>query len=264
MIQDSLDHAITALLRSGRTRLFCCDTGVASMVGTALNVTTVVVGGLAGTLLGSRLPEKVQYTVMNGLGLVTMVVGVQMALQTRNVLIVLGGILLGGLLGEGFRIQEGLEKVGRFLQNLFKTASKASFSEGFVTASLVFCIGPMAILGSIQDGLSGDFKLLAVKSMLDGFAAVAFSATLGWGVILSAATVLVFQGSVTLMASVLDRMLSPEMIAEMSATGGVLIMAIGLKLLAVKDVRVANFLPALAMAPGIVFLLPKVKAWWPF
>ncbi len=234
------------------------------MVGTALNVTTVVVGGLVGTLLGSRLPEKVQDTVMNGLGLVTTVVGIQMAVQTRNILIVLGGILIGGLLGEGFHIQEGLEKLGASLQRLFKTAARSSFSEGFVTASLVFCIGPMAVLGSIQDGLSGDFKLLAVKSMLDGFAAVAFSATLGWGVIFSAVTVFVFQGCVTLMASVLDRMLSPDMIAEMSATGGLLIMAIGLKLLAVKDVRVANYLPALAVAPAIVFLLPWFKAWWPF
>lgn len=250
------------VVRDGR--IFSCKTGIAFMIGTALNVTTVVVGGLVGTLLGSRLPEKVQATVINGLGLVTTVVGVQMALGTRNILIVLGGILLGGLLGESFHIQEGLERAGAFLQGLFKAASRSSFSEGFVTASLVFCIGPMAILGSIQDGLSGDFKLLAVKSMLDGFAAVAFSATLGWGVILSAATVLMFQGSVTLMASVLDRMLSPDMIAEMSATGGLLIMAIGLKLLAVKDVRVANFLPALAVAPGIVFLLPWVKSWWPF
>lgn len=234
------------------------------MVGTALNVTTVVVGGLVGTLLGSRLPEKVQDTVMNGLGLVTTVVGVQMALQTRNILIVLGGILIGGLLGEGFHIQEGLERLGASLQRLFKTAARSSFSEGFVTASLVFCVGPMAVLGPIQDGLSGDFKLLAVKSMLDGFAAVAFSATLGWGAICSAVTVFVFQGSVTLMASVLDRMLSPDMIAEMSATGGLLIMAIGLKLLAVKDVRVANYLPALAVAPAIVFFLPWIKAWWPF
>ncbi|MEJ5364848.1 MAG: DUF554 domain-containing protein [Desulfosoma sp.] len=234
------------------------------MVGTALNVTTVVVGGLVGTLLGSRLPEKVQVTVMNGLGLVTTVVGVQMALETRNVLVVLGGILLGGLLGEAFHIHEGLEKIGAGLQSFFKASAKSTFSEGFVTASLVFCIGPMAILGSIQDGLSGDFKLLAVKSTLDGFAAVAFSATLGWGVILSAATVFAFQGSVTLLASVLDRMLTPEMITEMSATGGLLIMAIGLKLLAVKDVRVANFLPALAVAPAIVFLLPWLKLWWPF
>ncbi|WP_448384004.1 DUF554 domain-containing protein [Desulfosoma sp.] len=234
------------------------------MVGTALNVTTVVVGGLVGTLLGARLPQKVQGTVMNGLGLVTTVVGVQMALETRNILIVLGGILLGGLLGESMHIHEGLEKVGAGLQRLLKASARSTFSEGFVTASLVFCIGPMAVLGSIQDGLSGDYKLLAVKSTLDGFAAVAFSATLGWGVILSAATVFVFQGSVTLMASVLDRMLSPEMITEMSATGGLLIMAIGLKLLAVKEVRVANFLPALAVAPVIVFLVPWLKAWWPF
>lgn len=234
------------------------------MVGTALNVTTVVVGGVLGSALGARLPEKAQHAVMNGLGLVTMIVGIQMALETHNILIVLGGVLLGGLVGESLRIQDGLEKLGGALQNLFKAGSTSSLSEGFVTASLVFCVGPMAILGSIQDGLRGDFKLLAVKSMLDGFAAVAFSATLGWGVILSAASVFLFQGSVTLMASVLDRLLTPEMISEMSAAGGLLIMAIALKLLNVKDVRVANFLPALAFTPGIVFLLPRIKAWWTF
>ncbi len=234
------------------------------MLGTTLNVTTVIVGGLIGSMLGARLPEKTQHTVMNGLGLVTLVVGIQMALQTRNILIVLGGVLLGGLLGEVLRLQSGLEKLGGFLQNIFKSKSSSSLSEGFVTASLVFCVGPMAILGSIQDGLGGDFRLLAVKSMLDGFAAVAFSATLGWGVILSAGSVFTFQGSITLMASVLDRLLSTNMIAEMSATGGLLIMAIGFKLLGIKDVRVANFLPALAVAPAIVSLLPWIQSWWPF
>ncbi|MGQ9669837.1 MAG: DUF554 domain-containing protein [Desulfosoma sp.] len=233
------------------------------MVGTALNVSTIVVGAMVGSVLGARLPQKAQHTVMNGLGLVTLVVGLQMALQTRNILIVLGGILLGGLLGEGLRLQDGLEKLGGFAQNLFRSGCSSSVSEGFVTASLVFCVGPMAILGSIQDGLSGDFRLLAVKSTLDGFAAVAFSATLGWGVSLSALSVLVFQGSVTLMALVLDRLLSPEMVAEMSATGGLLIMAIGLKLLSIKDVRVANYLPALAVVPAIVFLVPWVQSWWP-
>ncbi|MEJ5347253.1 MAG: DUF554 domain-containing protein [Desulfosoma sp.] len=233
------------------------------MLGTTLNVTTVIAGGLIGSMLGARLPEKTRHTVMNGLGLVTVVVGIQMALQTQNILIVLGGVLLGGLLGEGLRLQNGLEKLGGFLQNIFKSKSSSSLSEGFVTASLVFCVGPMAILGSIQDGLGGDFRLLAVKSMLDGFAAMAFSATLGWGVILSAGSVFTFQGSITLMASVLDRLLSTNMITEMSATGGLLIMAIGLKLLGIKDVRVANFLPALAVAPAIVSLIPWIKSWWP-
>ncbi|ROR02995.1 DUF554 domain-containing protein [Desulfosoma caldarium] len=234
------------------------------MLGTVLNVSTVVVGAALGSLLGARLSEKTQHTVMSGLGLVTLVVGMQMALQTRNILLVLGGILLGGLLGEGFRLQDGLERLGAILQNLFRSRSGSSLSEGFVTASLVFCVGPMAVLGSIQDGLGGDFRLLAVKSTLDGFAAVAFAATLGWGVLLSAASVLVFQGSITFMASALDRLLSAEMITEMSATGGLLIMAIGLKLLNIKDVRVANFLPALAVAPAIVFLMPWIRSWWPF
>ena len=168
--------------------------------GTIINVVTVLVGGTLGTLLGARLPERMRETIMHALGLLTMVIGVQLSLETNNVLIVLGSLLIGGLVGELLRIERGIDQVGQWLQErtggdaagsaeASSTAARSGatrFSHAFLTASLVFCVGPMTILGSIQDGLSGDFTLLAVKSTMDGFAALAFASTLGPGVVFSA------------------------------------------------------------------------------
>ncbi len=229
------------------------------MVGTMINVATVIGGSLAGTLIGARMSYKLQETAIAGLGLVTLLIGVKMALETANVLILLGAILGGGVMGELLCIQDGLEWLGARVQDVFSKGGSSRVSEAFVTASLLYCVGPMAILGSIQDGLQGDYQLLAVKSMLDGFASIAFSATLGWGVGLAAVSVFLFQGSITLGASVFDRILTGPMITELSAVGGLIIMAIGLKLLEVKEIRVANLLPALFLAPFIVAVIPLVK-----
>jgi uncharacterized membrane protein YqgA involved in biofilm formation len=226
------------------------------MIGTAINVGAILAGSLAGTTVGSRLPERIRATVLNGLGLLTILIGLQMALQTKNVLIVTGALLLGGIVGEVLRISDGLDRLGDFLQSTLANGRNRNFSEGFVTASLVFCVGPMAVLGSIQDGLTGDYRLLAIKSLLDGFASVAFSASLGWGVACSAISILLYQGAITLFAGLFSKWLSEPMILEMTATGGLLIVGIGLKLLNVKDVRLANFLPSLAIAPAIVWLIP--------
>jgi len=225
------------------------------MIGTIINTGAVVAGSLAGVGVGSRLPGRIHESVHDGLGLLTLLIGLQMALETQNVLVVLGALLLGVIAGELMRISDGLDRLGDCLQSFFHGGKHQTISEGFITASLVFCVGPLAILGSIRDGLEGDFQLLAVKSMLDGFASVAFSATLGWGVLFSALSVLVYQGSITLCAGLLERVLTPPMITEMTAAGGLIIVGIGLKLLRLKDLRLANFLPALAIAPLIVFLL---------
>jgi len=198
--------------------------------------------------------------VLNGLGLVTSLVGVQMALGTSNILIVLGAMLVGAICGELLHLEGMLDRLGQWLQTVLSRDVQSSIAEGFVTASLVFCIGPMAILGSIQDGLSGDYKVLAVKSLLDGFASIAFSASLGWGVALSVIPLFLYQGSITLFAGVLSKILSEPMIAEMTATGGLIIVGIGLKLLRIKELRLASFLPALAIAPLIVALIPWVKS----
>jgi uncharacterized protein len=229
------------------------------MIGTAINTGAIIAGSLIGIFIGARLPEKMRNTVLNGLGLVTSVVGIQMALETKNLLIVLGALLTGAILGEIMKISDALDRLGCFLQSVMAKGEGNTFSEGFVTASLIFCVGPMAILGSIQDGLTGNYQLLAVKSTLDGFASIAFSASLGWGVAFSALSILLFQGSITLFAGVFEKVLTEPMIVEMSATGGVIILGIGLKLLNLKDIRLANLLPALVIAPVIVRYLPAIK-----
>ncbi|HOV87760.1 MAG TPA: DUF554 domain-containing protein [Syntrophobacteraceae bacterium] len=230
------------------------------MTGTVINVGALLVGSLAGVFLGSRLSEPMRRTVLQCLGLITLVVGIQMALETRNILIVMGAMLLGGIAGELLRIHDGLERLGSLLQSLLPPGKRGRVAEGFVTASLVFCVGPMAILGSFQDGISGDFRLLSVKSVLDGFASVAFSAGLGWGVPFAGLTVLLYQGGLTLFAGLFSAILTEPMIHEMTAAGGLIIVGIGIKLLELKEVRLASFLPALAVAPLIVFLIPKVQA----
>ncbi len=235
------------------------------MIGTILNVVTVILGGTLGAVLGGRLPERVRETVMHGLGLLVMVIGLQMALSTKNILIVLASILLGGIVGEIIEIQAKLDRIGQRLEARFaREGEPGTFTRGFVTASLVFCVGPLAILGSIQDGLLGDFNLLAVKSMLDGFAGLAFASTLGLGVPFAALTVLVYQGAISAVAMLLGGALGTvardtPWVVEMSATGGVLIMGISLLLLNLKQVRVANLLPAVLIAPIIVVVLQHFR-----
>ncbi len=234
------------------------------MLGTILNIVAVLIGSAIGLIAGNRLPERTRQIVMNGLGLVVAVVGMQAALQTRNVLILMFSILLGGILGESWRIEDRLEALGRWLEGRFggqaKPTGSRSITRAFVTASLVFCVGPLTIIGSIQDGLTGDYTLLAIKSTLDGFAAIAFAATLGPGVILAGLTILVYQGGLSLAAMGFSSSLGgvtrdAPAIIEMTAAGGVLMLGISLLLLDLKRVRVANFLPALALAPLITGIL---------
>lgn len=222
------------------------------MTGTLINVAAVLIGGVVGSLLGDRLPGRIRSIVLQGVGLVTLVVGMSMAITTGNIILVLVSICLGGILGEWWRLEDRLDGAGRWLEVRAARVpflARGDFTRGFVTASLVFCVGPMTILGSIQDGLSGDYTLLAIKSVLDGFAGLAFAASMGMGVTFSAVTVLLYQGALTLAASPFQSILSDSMITEMSATGGVIILGIGLMLLDVKRVRVGNFLPALFIAP---------------
>lgn len=219
-----------------------------------------------GTVIGDRLPRRLQETVFHSLGLVTIVIGVNAALEafrpaladlTRaSLLIVMGSVLVGGIIGELLGIERGLNRVGDGLKARF-AHGQARFTEGFVMASLVFCVGPLTVLGSIEDGLTGDYQLLAVKSLLDGFAAVAFASALGWGVGFSAIVVLVYQGALTLSASWAAGVLSEAMIAAMTAAGGVLILGIGLRLLKLLDVRVANLLPALVLAPVSIAIVER-------
>ena len=230
------------------------------MTGTVINVITVVAGGTLGALLGERLLSRIRHIIMQGVGLVTLAVGMSMAITTKNFLLVLLSIVIGGMLGEWWRLEERLDEAGKWLETRaarFPVLARGEFTKGFVTASLVFCVGPMTILGSFQDGLSGDYTLLAIKSVLDGFSSLAFAASMGMGATFSAITVLVYQGILTLGASLFENILTDAMITEMTATGGVMILGIGLLLLEIKRVRVANFLPALAIAPLLVALWEK-------
>lgn len=228
------------------------------MTGTLINVAALTAGSCAGLLLGRHIPERVRETVLKGLGLLVLVIGMQMALKTTNILILMGSILIGGVLGEAIDLQAGLDRVGATLQRKLAAGGPGRFTEGFVTASLVFCVGPMTILGSIQDGLSGDYQLLAVKSMLDGFAALAFAATFGIGVAFSAVTVLVYQGALTLGAGGVEGLLSEAMVTEMTAAGGLMVLGIGVVILDVAKPRVANFLPALGIAPLLVAAVARL------
>lgn len=229
------------------------------MTGTLLNIATVLIGGVIGSLFGARIPEQLKSTVISGMGLFTAAMGLQMFLNTENPLIVLGALLLGTLLGEWWRIEEGLHRLGEFLERKFSREEEDGsnkFVRGFLTASLLFCVGPMTILGSIQDGLTGDYNLLAVKSVLDGFASMAFASTLGVGVLFSTIIILIYQGGISLLAAQLDALVTPSMMNELTATGGVILLGLAISsLLEIKKIRVGNMLPALAIAPLIVWVI---------
>lgn len=231
------------------------------MTGTLINVGTVLLGGVLGLLFGARVPEKLKATVVAGMGLFTAGIGIQMFLKTSNAIIVLGALLIGALLGEWWRIEDGLQSLGQRLEKRFggatdEVGTSSRFVKGFLTTSLLFCVGPMTILGSIQDGLTGDYSLLAVKSVLDGFGALAFASTLGIGVLFSSIIVLLYQGAVTLLAAQLNSVITEAMMNEMTAAGGLILMGLALSsLLEIKKIRTGNLLPALAVAPLIVWVL---------
>ena len=231
------------------------------MTGTAINVAAILAGTLIGVLAGSRLPEGLQRRVLAGLGLVTLVIGVDLALAWRDTsaLYVLGAVLLGGLAGEALGIEARLAQLGDMIQRRVSAAragsageSSSRVSEAFFDASLLFCVGPLAVVGAIQDGLTGNYEALATKALLDGFASIALAATLGWGVALSALSVLIYQGALSLGSTLFEDALQGEALAALTSAGGVLIIGISLKLLDVTDVKVGNFLPALVFAPALV------------
>jgi uncharacterized membrane protein YqgA involved in biofilm formation len=231
------------------------------VTGTFINVAAVLAGTAVGVLLGGRLPAGLQQRVLAGLGLVTAVIGVDLALAWRDTspLYVLGAILLGGLVGEAIGIEARLQRLGDRLQERVSRSGAAmrhaTVSEAFFTASLLFCVGPLTVIGSFEDGLRGNVEPLATKSLLDGFASIALASTLGAGVAFAAITVLVVQGALTLGAGLFQDVLRGEALAAMTSAGGVLIIGIALRLLDLKDVKVGNFLPALVIAPLLVALV---------
>lgn len=228
------------------------------LTGTLLNVIAVLAGTTLGVLAGSRVPPRVGETLTTGLGLFTALLGVSMGLRTftdpivqpGDELAILGGLLAGAAIGELLRLHDGLEAIGAWFQRrLAGEGSPSRVAEAFVTASLVFCVGPLTILGSLDNGLRGDFTLLAVKSLLDGVASIAFAAALGAGVYLSAITILVVQGTIAGGAFLLRDAMDERTILGITAVGGLILLGVALRLLDIKAVRVASFLPALILAP---------------
>lgn len=237
------------------------------MWGTLLNALTVLLGSSTGLLIGNRLPQRIQESVITGLGLVTLFVGFSNASETGNIILPLLSLVIGAILGEVLRLDLRLEQFAGWLQGRMQreaagagTASaharQARFIEGFVTASLVFCVGPLTFVGSIQDGmgLASGFEQLAIKSTLDGFASMAFAASLGIGVLFSVFTVLGVQGGLALLGALAGEVMSGPMISEMTAVGGLILIGLGLIQLDIKKPRVVNFLPGLIIAPALVAL----------
>ncbi len=238
------------------------------MIGTLLNVITVAIGSTLGLLIGDRLPEKTQQSVIFGLGLVTLVVGIDNAFQTGNIIIPLLSLIIGIFIGEWLNIQAALDRLADWLQQTFikhsdheantNDSARERFISGFVTTSLLFCVGPLTFIGSLQDGISGDYELLAIKAILDGFASLAFAASLGIGVMFSILTILSVQGGLTLLGMLAGEFMTTATIDEMTATGGLLLIALSLVLLDIKKPSVANFLPALLIAPLLVTIAVNI------
>ena len=217
------------------------------MKGTIINVVAIVVGTGLGVTLKRGIPERFKSTVIQGLSLAIIVIGLQMALQTENVLIVVLSLVFGALTGELLKIEDMLTLMGTKIEKRLG-GNGGSFTKAFVTASLVYCVGAMAIVGSIQDGISGDATTLYAKSLLDGVASVVFASTLGIGVAFSAIPVFLYQGLITVLAQYLQGFLTSDVIKEITATGGVLIIGIGIKMIEIKEIKVGNLLPSVFYA----------------
>lgn len=234
------------------------------MIGTFINIGTVLLGGLIGLLFGGLLPARFRKTVVLGLGLFTFAIGIKLFFETRNPMISIVAILIGGLLGEWGDIESFLQSLGarleaRFAPKTEEASRKGLFVHGFLTATLLFEVGPMTILGAIQDGLTGDYSLLAIKSVMDGFAAFTLASAMGVGVLFSVVGILIYQGGITLLAAQAQAILSEAMIAELTAVGGILLLGLAIgSLLELRPIKTGNFLPAIVVAPMIVWLIQMI------
>jgi uncharacterized membrane protein YqgA involved in biofilm formation len=224
------------------------------LVGTAANVAAIVLGTFIGLLLKQKLPKPITIISTQGLGLVTALIGAKMILATQNVLVVLVSVVAGGVIGELIRIENRLDAFGARIEKRF-SRQRGTFAKAFVTSTLLYCVGPIAILGALQDGLRGDYSILLTKSGLDGIASIAFASTLGIGVLFSSLPVLAYQGGITIAASLLEPYLTTPIINEMTATGGLLILGIALNILRVTKIRIGNMLPAILVAAILAGLL---------
>ena len=231
------------------------------MKGTIVNAAAVLVGSGMGLVLKKGIPEKYQNTIMQGMALAVGAIGLQMAFKTENMLVVILGLAIGAVIGEAVNIDSCLNKIGTFLSLKFgsqNSGGQSSIGRGFVTASLVYCIGAMSVVGSIQDGLTGDTSTLYAKSLVDGIIAIVFASSMGIGVMFSSISVLLYQGLITLLAGFFSAALSENVIKEMTATGGILIVGVSILMLELKKIRLANLLPAIPVAAIIAYCWPLI------
>jgi uncharacterized membrane protein YqgA involved in biofilm formation len=224
------------------------------MLGVIVNSLAIIVGGLIGLLLKHGLSERLKVVVMQGIGLSVIVIGMSGALKTDNVLLLVMSLAIGGLVGSLLQIEYRLDLLGLKMEQKFKGKEEGSFAKGFVTASLVYCVGAMAILGSIEAGVNGNYETLYIKSLLDGVTAIVFAATLGFGVLFSSVSVFLYQGIIVVLGLFLGNYMPDALVVEMSAVGSVLIMAIGINILEIKRIHVGDLLPAV-LVPVVYYLV---------
>ena len=223
------------------------------MLGTLLNASTVIIGSLIGLIIRSKLPKRITKTAFQGVGLFTIILGLMMAIKTTNLLIMIFSIVIGSIIGELIDIDKWINNFGEWLKNKFKTKNQ-KFSEGLVTAFLLYCMGSMTILGAIEEGLGGVPNLLVAKSILDGFSSIVLAATLGFGVIFSSIPLLIYQGGLTLLASNIQNSLTDIIVNEITAVGGIILLGLGISLLEIKKIKVINMIPSMIIAGILTYL----------
>lgn len=233
------------------------------LTGTIVNTVAIVAGAFIGYRI-KGIREEIGKTVMQGLGLAVVLLGIMMGMQSNQFLNMIASLVLGGIVGELIMLEDGLNKAGKWLEQKVSRGSEGNFAIAFVTTTLIYCIGSMAILGSLDSGLRNDHQILYTKAMLDGFSAIIFANTLGIGVAFSAIPVFLYQGTLTLGSTLISQLIDPllleKVINEITATGGVMIMAIGVNILGLLKIRVASMLPAIIFAALFVIVLDKFPA----
>jgi len=229
------------------------------VLGTIVNAAAIVIGAMIGILLKTGIPEKIKNTMMQGIGLSVIVIGLSMALKTENIIITILSLVLGGIIGEVLQIEERLEDLGKWIETKLGRGSTGDFTKAFVTASLVYCIGAMAVMGALESGLTGKHDILYAKSTLDGISSVIFASSLGIGVAFSALPVLIYQGLITFAATFVKVFLTDSVINEMTAAGGVLILGIGLNILGITKIKIGNMLPAIFGAVFFVLIAANLS-----
>ncbi len=223
------------------------------MFGTYVNTAAIIAGSIIGIILKGGIPQRYTITIMQAISLAIALIGVNMALKCNEIMLIILSLAIGSVIGELLKIEEHLEKLGKWLESKLSGKSDG-FSKGFVTASLIFCVGSMAIVGSLESGLAGNHQTLFAKSMLDGISSIIFASSLGIGVMFSAFSVLIYQGIITLSATLVKPFLVPSVITQMSAVGGLLITAISINIMEIKRIKVGNMLPAI-FVPLIYFMI---------